>query len=63
MSGPFKISNSFRSVEATSSLARKPGDVRSCENRQNSPRLEFLTGRVPEGHVLGLGEAKHLHPL
>lgn len=63
MSGHFKISVSFKYAEATSSLAWKPGDVKSCKNRQKSPRLEFLAGRVPEGHVLGLGEAKHLHPL
>lgn len=61
MSLPFKISD--RSVEAVSSLARKPGNMKAMRTDKISPRLEFLAGIVPGGHVLSPGEAKHLHPL
>lgn len=44
-------------------LARKSGDFKVVRTDRTSPRLEFLAGTVPEGHVLSPVEAKHLHPL
>lgn len=58
---PLKISD--RSVKAVSLLARKSGDIKAVRTDRTSPRLEFLAGTVPEGHVLSPVEAKHLHPL
>lgn len=60
MSLPFKISD--RSVKAVSLLARKSGDNKAMTTDKIGPRLEFLAGVVPEGHILSPGEAKHLRP-